>query len=97
MENITLLLKAKMGTIVALTANEQQMRKLGFEDDELEFLDKDAANQLNGPIINLTGKSKIEFNFFPPAIAQTNSLWLHSLLFDFFPDKKFVMVKRGRV
>ena len=94
MENITLLLKAKMGTIVALTANEQQMRKLGFEDDELEFLDKDAANQLNGPLINLTGRNEIEFNSFPPAIAQINSLLLHSVLFDFFPDKKFVMVKR---
>lgn len=94
MENITLLLKAKVGTIVALTAKKEQMRELGFEDDELEFLNKDAVNQLNGPLINLTGKSEIEFNSFPPVIAQTNSLWLHSLLFDFFPDKKFVMVKR---
>jgi len=94
MENITLLLKAKMGTIVAITANEEQ--KSWFFDDDLEFLDKDAANQLNGPLINLTGKSKIEFNLFPPVIAQTNSLLLHSYLFDFFPDKKFVMVKRWK-
>lgn len=94
MNNLTVLLKAKKGTIVAFESTLELINQKGIPNDMLEYISIDDANNIQEPIINLIGKDEVNFNQARPVFLEVNSQFLINALNVFFPNKRFVVVKR---
>ena len=92
--NITVLLKAKIGTIVAFESTLDLMNQKGIPDDMFEYISIDEANQIQEPVINLLGKDEVDVKHARPVLLEVNSQFIINTLNVFFPNKRFVVVKR---
>ena len=92
--NITVLLKAKIGTIVAFESTLELINQKGIPNDMLKYISIDDAKKIQEPIINLIGKDEVNFNQARPVFLVVNSQHIINTLNVFFPNKRFVVIKR---
>ena len=104
MDNYIVLLSGKIGTVIVLETNKEKLDACGLNIENLLpyesgcNISKEEANNLTSgkdtPVINLTGKNKLHYKSGQVFKVEINSLNLISTLHCFFPNRRFVLVKR---